>query len=84
MTYIVVQAPAGQASAAGGTSAANPPTAQSSATGATFLSADEFGAKCSLTPIVINGENYYKCESIWYQSTYQGSQVTYIVVNPPQ
>ena len=84
VTYIVVHAPAGQASTSGGTSAASPPTGQASVVVGTSLSADAFGAKCSLTPIVINGQNYYKCESTWYQSTYRGSQVTYIVVNPPQ
>jgi hypothetical protein len=27
---------------------------------------------------------YYQCGTTYYQPTYQSSQVTYVVVNPPQ
>jgi hypothetical protein len=28
--------------------------------------------------------SYYQCGSVWYQPQYQGSNVTYVVVNSPQ
>jgi hypothetical protein len=34
--------------------------------------------------MTVNGVTYYHCGSTWYQPAYQGDQVTYIVVNPPQ
>ena len=37
-----------------------------------------------MTPVVVNGVTYYQCGSTWYQPAYQGSQVTYVVVNPPK
>jgi hypothetical protein len=27
--------------------------------------------------------SYYQCGNIWYQPQFQGSNVTYVVVNPP-
>jgi hypothetical protein len=30
------------------------------------------------------GGPYYQCGSVWYQPQYQGSNVTYVVVDPPQ
>ena len=36
---------------------------------------------CSTT--IINGMAYQQCGSTWYQPQYQGSNVTYIVVNHP-
>jgi hypothetical protein len=38
----------------------------------------------SCTTMVVNGMTYSQCGSTWYQPTTQGSQVTYIVVNPPK
>jgi hypothetical protein len=32
---------------------------------------------------VINGIAYSHCGSSWYRPQYAGSQVTYVVVNPP-
>lgn len=32
----------------------------------------------------VNGYNYQRCGSTWYQPQYAGSQVNYVVVNPPQ
>jgi len=39
---------------------------------------------CPMTPVVVNGYTYYQCGSTWYQPAYQGSSVTYVVVNPPK
>jgi hypothetical protein len=39
---------------------------------------------CPMTPMVVGGYTYYQCGSTWYQPAYQGSQVHYVVVNPPQ
>ena len=38
-------------------------------------------AGCTTT--IINGMAYQQCGSTWYQPQYQGSNVTYIVVNQP-
>jgi hypothetical protein len=32
----------------------------------------------------VNGYPYRQCGSTWYQPHYTGSQVNYIVVNPPR
>ena len=37
---------------------------------------------CSV--VVVNGLTYQQCGGAYYQPQYQGSSVTYIVVNPPQ
>ena len=34
-------------------------------------------------PVSYGGMVYQQCGSTWYQPQYAGSQVTYIVVNPP-
>jgi hypothetical protein len=34
--------------------------------------------------MVVNGIAYRHCDGYWYQPQYGGTQVTYIVVNPPQ
>ena len=34
--------------------------------------------------IVVNGISYQQCGSTWYQPQYAGTQVNYIVVNPPR
>jgi hypothetical protein len=39
-------------------------------------------AACPMTPVIVGGYTYYQCGSTWYQPAYQGSQVTYVVVNP--
>jgi hypothetical protein len=36
------------------------------------------------TSMVVGGVAYQQCGSAWYQPRYAGSQVTYVVVNPPQ
>ena len=37
----------------------------------------------SCTTVVSQGVTYRQCGSTWYQPQYAGSQVNYIVVNPP-
>jgi hypothetical protein len=37
----------------------------------------------SCTTAITNGITYYQCGSTWYQPQYAGSNVTYVVVNPP-
>lgn len=37
----------------------------------------------SCATVVVNGLAYQQCGSTWYQPQYAGSQVTYVVVNPP-
>jgi hypothetical protein len=51
----------------------------------TAITASAFAAlSCPMTPVVMGGYTYYQCGSTWYQPAYQGSQVTYVVVNPPK
>jgi hypothetical protein len=51
----------------------------------TALTASAFYAtSCPRVPAVVNGVTYYQCGSTWYQPTYQGSEVTYVVVNAPE
>jgi len=49
------------------------------------LTAAAFSAQSSsCSAVSMNGMTYQQCGSTWYQPTYQGSEVTYVVVNPPQ
>jgi hypothetical protein len=49
------------------------------------MTAAAFSAQASsCTKVIVSGLAYYQCGSTWYQPTTQGSQVTYIVVNPPK
>jgi hypothetical protein len=51
----------------------------------TALTASVFSAQSSsCTTVSVNGMTYHQCGSTWYQPTYQGSEVTYVVVNAPQ
>jgi hypothetical protein len=34
--------------------------------------------------VTVNGLTYQRCGNTWYQPQYAGSQVNYVVVNPPQ
>jgi hypothetical protein len=53
--------------------------------GVLLLTAAAFNAqKASCSSLMVNGMTYYQCGSSWYQPTYQGSNVTYVVVTPPQ
>jgi hypothetical protein len=38
----------------------------------------------SCVTTVVNGISYRQCGSYWYQPRYSGTQVNYIVVNPPR
>ena len=35
------------------------------------------------TTVVVNGVSYSQCGSTWYQPSYSGGDVTYVVVSPP-
>ncbi len=38
---------------------------------------------CTAAAVVVDGVTYYHCDTTWYRRSYAGSQVTYIIVNPP-
>jgi hypothetical protein len=38
----------------------------------------------SCSSVVVGNVAYQQCGSTWYQPQYAGSQVTYVVVNPPR
>ena len=48
----------------------------------TAIAASALPPACSA--VVVNGVTYKNCGGAWYQPQYAGSQVTYIVVNPPR
>jgi len=52
--------------------------------GSTMTAAAFSAQAASCATVLVGGLTYYQCGSTWYQPTTQGSQVTYIVVNPPQ
>ncbi len=39
---------------------------------------------CSASAVVVNSVTYYNCSSNWYQRSYSGSEITYMVVQAPQ
>jgi hypothetical protein len=38
----------------------------------------------SCSSVMVDNVAYQQCGSTWYQPRYSGSQVTYVVVNPPR
>ncbi len=48
----------------------------------TMIGASQLPPSCSI--VSVNGISYQQCGSSWYQPQYSGSQVTYVVVNPPR
>ncbi|MGE0827237.1 MAG: hypothetical protein AB7G75_29930 [Candidatus Binatia bacterium] len=54
------------------------------AIGSTMTAAAFNAQKASCRTLVVNGVSYYQCGSTWYQPSYQGNTVTYIVVSPPR
>ena len=38
----------------------------------------------SCSTVVVNGFAYQQCGSTWYQPQYAGTQVSYVVINPPR
>lgn len=54
------------------------------AIGSTMTAASFNAQKSSCSMLVVNGTSYYQCGSTWYQPSYQGGNVTYIVVSPPK
>ena len=50
----------------------------------TMINAANYSAlPCTPTTVVANGITYSQCGSTWYQPTYSGGDVTYVVVNAP-
>jgi hypothetical protein len=35
-------------------------------------------------PVVMYGMTYQNCGGVWYQPQFAGTQVSYVVVNPPR
>jgi hypothetical protein len=54
------------------------------AVGATMTAAAFNAQKASCKSLVVNRMSYYQCGSTWYQPSYQGGNVAYIVVSPPK
>ena len=52
--------------------------------GATITAAAFSAMAVPPAPVVVSDVTYYQSGSTWYQPMYQGGQVTYVVVNPPQ
>jgi hypothetical protein len=51
----------------------------------TAITASAFQSmSCPMTPVVVNGLTYYQCGSTWHQPAYKGTEMTYIVINPPK
>jgi hypothetical protein len=49
------------------------------------LTAAAFSAQASsCSSVSVNGMTYQQCGSTWYQPSYSGGSVTYVVVNPPR
>lgn len=47
-----------------------------------IVTAASMPPSCSMIPV--NGITYQRCGSTWYQPQYAGSNVNYVVVNPPR
>jgi hypothetical protein len=52
--------------------------------GATITAAAFSAMAVAPAPVVVSGVTYYQSGSTWYQPVYEGGEVTYVVVNPPQ
>ncbi len=53
------------------------------AVGSIINAATYSSLSCTPTTVVVGGVTYSQCGSAWYQPTYSGGDVTYVVVNPP-
>jgi len=67
----------------------NPVGRAAAATAAAVTTAAVVGSMVySLPPscqaVSVNGYTYQQCGSTWYQPQFQGSSVTYVVINPPR
>lgn len=58
-------------------------TAAAVATTAAVIGSMVYSIPPSCSSMVVNGVTYQQCGSSWYQPQYVGSQLTYVVVNPP-
>lgn len=38
----------------------------------------------SCTTVIVNGFSYRQCGTVWYQPSFAGTSVTYVVVSPPR
>jgi hypothetical protein len=66
----------------------HPVATAAAVTGAVALTAAAVGSIANSVPpscvtTVVNGIAYQQCGSTWYQPQYAGTQVQYVVVNPP-
>lgn len=66
----------------------HPVATAAAVTGAVALTAAAVGSIVNTVPpscvtTVVNGIAYQQCGSTWYQPQYAGTQVQYVVVNPP-
>jgi hypothetical protein len=52
--------------------------------GATMTAAAFNAQKASCSSVSVNGVTYQQCGSTWYQPSYSGGSVSYVVVNPPR
>ena len=43
-----------------------------------------YALQSSCTVVVVNGITYNQCGNVWYQPQFEGTDTTYIVVEPPQ
>jgi hypothetical protein len=53
------------------------------ALGYSMTSAAFHAMTCSMTSVMVQGMTYYGCGSSWYNRSYSGGNVTYVVVNTP-
>ena len=62
------------------------PIAAGVAVGATaaVIGSVVYSLPSSCTSMIVNGVTYQQCGSTWYQPQYAGSNVTYVVVDPPR
>jgi len=73
----------------GGYYGGHPIATAAAVTAAATVTAAVVGSMVSSLPpacsaVMVNGFTYQNCSGTWYQPQYAGSQVTYVVVNPPQ
>jgi hypothetical protein len=62
------------------------PVAAVAATAATaaVIGSIAYSLPPACSSVVVNGLTYHQCGSAWYQPRYAGTQVNYVVVNPPR
>jgi hypothetical protein len=53
------------------------------AVGATLTASAVQALSCQMNPVVVNGTTYYQCGTTWYQRSFSGGDVTYVVIESP-